>query len=101
MADNKRNEPQSYGSNAEWVTGKTGQQVNNAKSSPPAEHADFYENRRESETNGPHQGGHVAAERDADPAICEVAGDEHTPVQKVTDKESGAKRDSYFKKRDY
>lgn len=29
------------------------------------------------------------------------AEDETTPVQKVTDLEGGAKRDGYFKKRDY
>lgn len=50
-------EPQSYGSGSDWVTGKTGQEVNDPKSSPPPEHADFYENRRESETSHEHQGG--------------------------------------------
>jgi hypothetical protein len=29
------------------------------------------------------------------------SGDAHTPVQKVTAQEGGARRDSYFKDRDY
>ncbi len=32
---------------------------------------------------------------------AEIAEDEHEPVQKVTSRPTGAKRDSYFKKRDY
>lgn len=32
---------------------------------------------------------------------AEKAEDEHEPVQKVSSQPTGAKRDSYFKKRDY
>ena len=55
----KNNEPQSYGSQSEWVRGETGQEVN---------------------SDEPQQ---------------DEAG------KNVTDQPGGAKRDSYFKKRDY
>ncbi|HKR62677.1 MAG TPA: hypothetical protein VJZ00_03005 [Thermoanaerobaculia bacterium] len=54
---NDTREPASYGSGSDWVTGKTGQQPNDPKSTPPAEHRDFYEPRRDSETSAPDQGG--------------------------------------------
>ena len=72
MADRK-NEPQSYGSQNEWLTGKTGQTVNDS------ERSDFYANGRTDHS----------------------ADDEDETERKVTSQPSGAKRDSYFKKRDY
>jgi hypothetical protein len=98
-------EPQSYGSNADWVTGQTGQDVQDPKAPPPAEHREFYDSRRESETSAPDQGGKLSGvDRDAGSGphtAPDAANDETTPVQKVTAKDGGAKRDSYFKKRDY
>ena len=95
-------EPQSYGSNTDWVTGKTGQSVHDQKSEPPAEHRDFYDERRESETTTDYQGGRTS---DVQLADQQVAGggvsEDSTPVQKVTTAEGGAKRDSFFKKRDF
>jgi hypothetical protein len=96
-------EPQSYGSGRGWVEGRTGEQVNNPKSRPAPEHSDFYDDSRNSETSGPHQGGKTSAvqmsekdepERGARPA-------DEQPVGRVTAREGGAKRDSYFKRRDY
>jgi hypothetical protein len=110
MADPKGNEPQSYGSQAEWVTGKTGQDVNRQKNGEvPAAHADFYDSKREGETNAPHQGGHTsplqAAESEHAPqAIASDArpvDDDSLPTKKVTVSEGGTKRDSFFKNRDY
>jgi hypothetical protein len=72
MADRK-NEPQSYGSQNEWQTGNTGQTVNDS------ERGDFYANGR----------------------TDKAQDDDEEPTQKVTSLPSGAKRDSYFKKRDY
>jgi hypothetical protein len=63
-----KNEPQSYGSQQEWLTGETGQKVNPSEGGP---------------------------DNDAS------ADDAQGPVQKVTAEESGAKRESYFKDRDY
>ena len=40
-------EPQSYGSEGDWVSGKTGQRTNNPKATPPAEQSDFYDGRQE------------------------------------------------------
>jgi hypothetical protein len=91
MADEKKNEPQSYGSQSEWVRGDVGQEVNRLKGNPNSQHSDFYE-------NAPEQGGQVSPEQLADsrepsgPALEE----EDQPVQG-----SGAKRSSWFKKRDY
>ena len=84
----KNNEPQSYGSQSEWVRGDVVQEVN-----PNSQPSDL--EKRESDSS-------VSPEQLADnqqasgPAI-----EEGEPVQKVTAQDSGAKRDSYFKKRDY
>ena len=110
MADPKGNEPQSYGSEAEWVRGDTGQDVNRQKSGEvPPEHADFYESRRDSEGNGPHQGGHTSptqtSESEHAPAAmasdARPVADESLPTQKVTTQKGGSKHDSFFRKRDY
>ena len=95
-------EPQSYGSGSDWVTGRTGQQVNEQKSEPAPEHREFYDERRTSESTSPDQGGLTSDVQLADSA--EPAGEatgEDSPVQKVTNQPGGAKRDSFFKKRDY
>lgn len=96
-------EPQSYGSGSDWVTGKTDQQVNDQKSEPAPEHREFYDDRRESETSSSAQGGHtsdVQLAESAQPA-GQPSGDSGSPLSGVTTTETGAKRDSFFKKRDY
>lgn len=95
-------EPQSYGSGRDWVTGRTGEHVNDPKAEPPPEHRDFYDDRRESESSTAAQGGiaseiHTADDADPNPGD---SGDE-SPISKVTAQSGGAKRDSFFKKRDY
>lgn len=99
---NDTKEPQSYGSGSDWVTGNTGQQVNDQKSEPAPEHRDFYDERRESETTTPAQGGHTSDFQLAENAepVGPTTGEE-SPIAKVTTAEGGAKRDSFFKKRDY
>jgi hypothetical protein len=101
MARDER-EPQSYGSGSDWLTGKTGQNVNDPKAVPTAEHREFYDERRESESSDENQGGRTSDlqlgeshEPGGQPA--EARG----PSQKVSAQPGGAKRDSYFKKRDY
>ena len=86
-------EPQSYGSGPDWVTGKTGQEVNDqddpgvvqASGLPP-------------ENAG---GTHVPDDREsvAHPTIN--ASGSHAPVTGVTSAEGGTKTDGYFRKRDY
>ena len=88
MAERK-NEPQSYGSQNEWLTGETGQEVNRLKGNPNSQRADFY-------VNAPNQDETF----DRDP-VAKADEDDEEPTQKVTSLPSGAKRDSYFKKRDY
>jgi hypothetical protein len=108
MADEKSsspkssNQPQSYGDQAEWVTGKTGQNVNDPKAAPPnSQHGDFYESRRDSETSGAHQGG-TTSEAEADPGQAAAATETaDQPQKKVSGAEGGAVRDSFFKDRDY
>ncbi|HEX9986601.1 MAG TPA: hypothetical protein VGF69_25315 [Thermoanaerobaculia bacterium] len=96
-------EPQSYGSEADWVTGKTGQEVNDQDSTPAPEHREFYDERREQEYSADDQGGKISdvqlAESAAQPTGA--ASGEIDPSTKVSAEESGAKRDSFFKKRDY
>lgn len=95
-------EPQSYGSGSDWVTGRTGQQVNDQNSEPAPEHRDFYDSRRESDTNAPDQGGKTSDVQLADnaqPGGKPTGEFEH--VSGVTSAEGGAKRGGFFKKRDY
>lgn len=94
-----KNEPQSYGSEKEWVTGETGQTVNRLKGHPNSQHADFYSSRHD---DSPADGGEVPADSQQQSAApAGRAVDAHTPVQKVTAKDQGAKRESYWKDRDY
>lgn len=103
------NEPQSYGSGEDWVTGETGEEINPPKSTPSPEHREFYDPRRESETSAPHQGGNMSGVQldecshlDDNCEHVDGPGDgENQPVSKVTSKHGGAKHDSYFRKRDY
>ena len=95
-------EPQSYGSDKSWVTGDVGEEVNRQKGKPNSQHGDFYASQRESEENGPDQGGRVSPYQTIEAVQPQgVADDERNPVQKVTDQRTGTKTDSYFKKRDY
>ncbi len=96
-------EPQSYGSNVDWVTGKTGETVNDPKSPPPPEHREFYDDSRDSEASAPHQGGEPSPLQVAESEEPEGRATERDkqPVTNVTSRFGGAKRSSYFKKRDY
>ena len=95
-------EPQSYGSGSDWLTGRTGQDVNDQKSEPAPEHREFYDAHRASESTSSEQGGLPSDFQLAE--NVELAGpptDVDQPVSKVTAQPGGAKRDSFFKKRDY
>ena len=93
------NEPQSYGSQNDWTSGKTGESVNNPKSEPVPEHAGFYESKQEVET----EGGSVSPTQLADSEGAHVIqhGAGNAPVQRVTSVPAGAKREGFFKDRDY
>ena len=79
-----KNEPQSYGSQAEWLTGKTGQTVNRAP-------------------EGSGQSDVVAAQpgETDPPGRAQPIADDEQPARKVTGTASGAKRGGFFKERDY
>ena len=103
MPEDKK-EPQSYGSDRDWLTGDVGQTVNRQKGNPNSQRGDFYESRRDSEGNAPHQGGHTSAEYSTGESVRPtppVGEEDVAPPPKVTDEEGGARRESYFKKRDY
>ena len=93
------NEPQSYGSQDDWTSGKTGESVNDPKSEPTPEHADFYESKVETDT----EGGSVSPVQLADTEGAHVIqhGSDDAPVQRVTGAPTGAKREGFFKDRDY
>src|SRR4051794_13590770 len=80
-----KNEPQSYGSQAEWVTGKTGQAVNQS----PETHAEEVEA--------------IAAQpgESDPPGHADPIAESEQPVTKVTSVPEGAKRGGFFKDRDY
>jgi hypothetical protein len=96
-------EPQSYGSEKDWVTGKTGQEVNDQDSAPAPEHADFYDERRESESSAPAQGGQTSPVQLAENAQAtgHSTADDDSPLNGVTTTPGGAKRGGFFKRRDY
>jgi len=86
-------EPQSYGSGADWLTGKTGQEVNDQDSGVVQASA---------LAPGEKAGGTPAThdeEPSAHPTI--TAKGDHAPVTGVTSAEGGTKTGGYFKKRDY
>lgn len=96
-------EPQSYGSEQDWVTGKTGEQVNPPKSTPGPEHRDFYEERHTRDESPAPTGGETSPMQVAE-SVEPVGGavtDDDQPVTRITSREGGAKRDSFFRKRDY
>ena len=93
------NEPQSYGSQDDWTSGKTGQSVNNPKSAPAPEHKDFYESTQERETEGGSVSPVQLADTESAPMTQHGADDQ--PVQRVTGAPTGAKREGFFRDRDY
>ena len=93
--DNDKKEPQSYGSGEDWVTGDTGQNVNRPKGTPDAEHSDFYASRHDQQPET------TPAEAPPQEQPAGPAGAAHDPVQKAPAREGGAKRQSYWKDRDY
>lgn len=97
-------EPQSYGSEKDWVTGRTGQEVNEQKGVPAPEHREFYDEARESDRSAAEdsQGGKVSDVQLADNVQRQGEGiDPVSPVSNVTVTEGGAKSGGFFKKRDY
>lgn len=96
-------EPQSYGSQGDWVTGNVGEEVNRLKGHPNSQHGDFSESRRDSEGSAPGQGGKVSPEGEADKASPREtsATDGDAAPRNVSTAETGAKRGGYFKDRDY
>ena len=80
-----KNEPQSYGSQGEWVTGKTGQTVNRQPERPADDDSAMAAQPGESDP----------------PGRAEPIAESEQPVQKVTSTPEGAKRGGFFKDRDY
>jgi hypothetical protein len=90
MTDKK--EPQSYGSQGDWVTGHTAQK-------PNADHPGTFEKDRDGETSAPHQGGDTSPVQSREHAM--PSGAPTDDARKVSVQEGGAKRGGYFKERDY
>jgi len=90
MADKK--EPQSYGSQGDWVSGHTAQKAN-------PEQPGSFEEHRDNETSAPHQGGDTSPVQSREHAM--PSGPPTDSGHNVTVSESGAKRGGYFKERDY
>jgi hypothetical protein len=102
MAD-KKNEPQSYGSQAEWVKGDVGQTVNRQNSEALPAKGDFYESRIGSEKSRDAEGGHVSVVQLAEGS--QTGGPardvDAQPTGGVATADGGAKRESFFRNRDY
>ena len=101
--NDKKSEPQSYGSQAEWVKGSTPQTVNPGQGPEASPQSEFYTPHRDSEQNAPEQGGLVSPVQTSEsdrPGPATTFDDDPT-VRKVNGEEGGARRGSYFKDRDY
>lgn len=90
-------EPQSYGSESDWLTGRTDQTVNRTPERASRHDEEFYENRHD-------QSGEVTEGRTPAPDAESVASPEQmeegaSATTKVDETTGG--RDSYFKNRDY
>jgi hypothetical protein len=90
MTDKK--EPQSYGSQDDWVAGHTAQKTN-------LERPRSFDDDRESDTSAPHQGGDTSPIQSREHAM--PSGAPTDDARKVSVQEGGAKRGGYFKERDY
>jgi hypothetical protein len=109
MADKKADaktpkEPQSYGSEKDWLTGKTGQTVENTPERTSRHDEEFYESRHESEESPAPLGGKSSPQH-SDPSPRKAVDNASTPVTgtgttKVSDAAAGDRK-SFFKKRDY
>lgn len=103
MTDSKRpKEPQSYGSEADWLSGKTGETVQNTPNRVSRHDEEFYEDRHQSKESEAPDGGMQTPKRAdlknapaADQSKTEITGTATTKVSDASD------RKSFFKKRDY
>lgn len=94
-------EPQSYGSERDWVTGRTDQTVSETQPAGPMPDVPFYESRHDSEQS---EGGSVGAfqlQDGTDPMPPNARAEDVEPSTswKVTESASG--RHSYWRERDY
>jgi hypothetical protein len=99
------NEPQSYGSQGEWVSGRTGGTVDGRSQKESAPDASIYDSRHTSDRSPGAQGGEISPvdlARNARPRPgAGFIDEEDLTPRKVTSHPSGAKHDSYFRERDY
>ena len=99
----KMKEPQSYGSEKDWTTGNVGGEVTDQAAEPRPEHREFYDDKRDSEHNDGYEGGRNSPVQMAENRSFRGtgSGDFEESIPRVTTEEGGARRDSYFKRRDY
>jgi len=101
MADNDtKKEPQSYGSDKGWVSGKTGGTVDNQPQKSEGGDDAFYNPRRDNETSSDCQGGRISPEQLADNAAPTRSSHAAAGSPDVANS-SGAQRESFFRQRDY
>lgn len=105
MAENdKQKEPQSYGSDKGWISGKTGGTIDNQPQKSEGGDDAFYNPRRDNETSTDFQGGKISPEQLADNAAAARVGNSAPAAgsrAEASPTSSGAQRDSFFRARDY
>lgn len=99
--EQRGSEPQSYGSNRDWLEGTTGQTVDRTPEKSSRHDEEFYRDRRDSEHSAGSQGGVTPdhQRRDAqrsDTTRSEITGTGTTKVAADSDM-----RRSWFRERDY
>jgi hypothetical protein len=98
-------EPQSYGSNGDWLSGKTGQTVEETPQRTDRHDERFYESRHEIDPDSS-KGGEVnevqAAESDSDaPLQSKTSGSPATESAGIGVSGDSDQRKSFFRDRDY
>ena len=94
---NQGREPQSYGSESDWLTGKTGQTVDDTPGRVSRHDEEFYESRTDQTGDTP-----AASSGNTEPSdAASPARTSDSPSTTTGAADSVEERDSFFKKRDY
>ncbi len=96
-------EPHGYGSQGDWVSGSNSENVTGSGSRTDVQHDDFYAPRRESEVSSPLGGGSQPEWTDHVDVLQPVStvAEVEDPARKVSAEKGGAKREGFFRSRDY
>lgn len=99
MPKNEGREPQSYGSEKDWLTGRTGETVDRTPEKTSRHDEEFYDGDRDREDSPGTKGGTTPSVSDA--SHTSTRADVTGSAPKKVSLRAAGERQSYFKKRDY